>query len=113
MRTSQSTLDQVGELRKELGSRIDQLDARVDGLAVTSANIEGKLDILVDVSRERRAIQISAVQASIEVEKTGQLAAIAEGKAQGDFKRTVGLKVIAGIGAAWGLVSAMILAGRC
>lgn len=113
IRTAQTTLDSVGELRTEFGGRIDQLDARVDDLSVASARVEGKLDILVEVSKERRILQVSAVQASIEVEKTGQLAKIGEGQARADFRRTVGLKIIAGIGAAWALLSAMILAGRC
>lgn len=120
MRTASSTLtqvgqtlDQVGALRVELNGRIGVIDARVDELAERTANMDGKLDILVEVSRERRQLQVSAVTASIEVEKTGQIAKIDETRAKGEFWRTVGLKIVAGIGAVWALVSAMILAGRC
>lgn len=107
------TLDTVSALRVELNGRIDVIDARVDELSKQTANMDGKLDILVEVSRERRQLNIAAVEAHIEVEKTGQLAAIGERKAKAEYWRTLGLKVTTGIGAVWALVSAMILAGRC
>lgn len=107
------TLDQVGALRVELGGRIDVLGERVSELAERTANMDGKLDVLVDVSRERGQIHVASVQATIEVEKTGQLATIAERKASGELRRTMVLKMATGVGAVWALVSAMILAGRC
>lgn len=120
MRTASSTLNQVGQtfdqvaaLRVEFGGRIGVLDERVNELSERTANMDGKLDILVEVSKERRQIQVAAVTANIEVEKTGQLAKIDEAKAKSEFRRTMWLKVTLGVGAVWALVSSLILAGRC
>lgn len=120
MRTASSTLtqvgetlDQVGALRVEFGGRIGVLDQRVHELGERTANMDGKLDILLEVSRERRQVQVAAVAATIEVEKTGQLAKIEESKAKGEFRRAMWLKVTLGVGAVWALISSLILAGRC
>lgn len=120
MRTASSTLtqvgqtlDQVGALRVEVGGRIGVLEERVNELAERTANMDGKLDILVDVSRERRQVQVAAVAATIEVEKTGQLAKIEQSKAKDEFRRTMWLKVTLGVGAVWALISSLILAGKC
>lgn len=107
------TIDRVDALRVELGGQIGVLDARLDALAEQAARMDGKLDVLVDVSRERGQIHVAAVSAMVEVEKTGQLAAINERKAKSEFRRTIGLRAVAGVGAVWALISAMILAGRC
>lgn len=107
------THDQVAALRVELGGRIGVLEERFNELAEQTARMDGKLDVLVDVSRERGQIHVAAVSAMVEVEKTGQLEAINERKAKAEYRRTIGLRAVAGVGAVWALVSAMILAGRC
>lgn len=114
--TVRGTADRVDQLRGELGGRIDQLDAKVDKVELTSARVEGKVDILVDelevARRERSMIRVSSVQAAIEVEKTGEVAKITEAAAVRADRRQLLLKSVAVAGpviaAALGL-----LAGRC
>lgn len=111
-----STLDRVGQLDERLTARIDQLDAKVDEMAVSSARVEGKVDILVDTlhqdREERREIRVSKVQAVIEVEKTGEVAKINEAVAVRADRRQLLLKVVAAVGP---IVAALatLLATRC
>lgn len=113
--TTQTTLDRVGALRYELGQRIDQLDSQVGELAVSSARVEGKLDILVgSVSRSLDAqsqVHISAVTARIEMEKTGQRALIDERKERMKLIRDVIIKVIAGVGVVWATIATVLAKG--
>lgn len=71
----------------------------MDGLEISVARMDGKVDILLDefaVARtERSQIRVSAVQASIEVEKTGQIAKVQEGVAVRADRRQLALKVLA------------------
>lgn len=103
------TGDRVESLRKELTQRIDsmdikfdELDAKVDGLEVSGARIEGKVDVLLEdfaVAREERSkIRVSAVQASIEVEKTGEIAKVQEAVAVRADRRQLLLKAVAVLG---------------
>lgn len=94
--------DRVAELRTELGGRIDQLDAKVDELAVGGARVEGALEVLTDELRSERAsraqIRVSAVQAEIEVEKTGEIAKLTEAAAVREHRRKRTIKMIAIVG---------------
>lgn len=114
--TVRGTSDRVEELRREVGVRIDQLDAKVDDVALTSARVEGAVGVLTDELRQERhtrsQIRVSAVQASLEVEKTGEIARINEAVAVRADRRRRAIKYAAIVGpiiaAALGL-----LAGRC
>lgn len=107
-KTSEVTLDRVDGLRREFGARIEQIDAKVDGLAVDNARAEGKLDVLVEELRAdrsaRSAITVSAVQATIDVHKTGQLAAIDEVTKRRAYRRQAALAIIAGAFALWAAI---------
>lgn len=97
--TTLDTFDRVGDLRHELGGRIDKLDSRVDELTAQSANVSGKMDVLTDVVRrsldEQSKIHVSRVTASIDVEKTSEISIIGERAARAAFPRELVLKVIA------------------
>ena len=96
--TMSTTLDRVGALDAKLGGRIDQLDSKVDDLAIASARVEGKVDVLTDelrVSRiERSEIRVSTVQAAIEIEKTGEIAKVNEAVALRADRRQAALRVL-------------------
>lgn len=110
--TSQSALDHIGQLRYELGGRIDRVEGRLDGLTSQSANVEGKMDILTDVVQrsldEQSRIHVSRVTASIEVEKSAATAGIETQKERAAFPRQLVLKVIAVAGP---LLAAALTAG--
>lgn len=108
-----ATLDRVGELRKELTGRIDQLDAKVDGLAVSSARVEGQVDILVEEMRAGRQVRVTAAQAVIEVEKTGEIAKVNEAVAVRADRRQLLLKIAAGVGPILAALATALLAGKC
>lgn len=111
-----TTLDRVGELRQELTGRINQLDAKVDEIAVSNARMEGQLGVLIDtldVDREERSmIRVSRVQAVLEVEKTGEVAKITEEVARRADRRQMVIKTLAVVGP---IVAALatLLASRC
>lgn len=108
--------DRVGLLRTELGGRIDQLDAKVDNLALGAARVEGSLDVLTEELRAERAtramIRLSSVQAEIEVEKTGEIAKLTEAAAVREHRRRWTIKAMAVVGP---IITALIalLASRC
>jgi hypothetical protein len=97
-----STLDRVGELRGELTARINQLDAKVDDLALSNARVEGQLEILVETVRtdrtEHSQIRVKAVEAVLEVEKTGEVAKINEAVAVRADRRQFRLRVLVVLG---------------
>lgn len=115
--TSSATLDHVQALRTELGGRIDRLDERVDLAAVASASVAGKMDILTDVVRrsldEQSQIRVSRVTASIDVERTSDLAVIDERKARRAFPRELAFKVIAIAGPPIAAAIALLVQSRC
>lgn len=100
--TVRGAADRVEVLRQELGERVDKLDGKVDGLEISVARMDGKVDILLDefaVARnERSQIRVSAVQAVIDVEKTGQIAKVQEDVAVRADRRQLALKVLAFVG---------------
>jgi hypothetical protein len=114
-RNTETTLDRVDGLRIELGGRIDQLDAQIAEVAVGSARVEGKLDILVGaVSRSLDAQSqghISAITARIEMERTDQLASINARRERWKLAQNVIIKAIAGIGVAWAAIATAIAKG--
>jgi len=96
--TVSTALDRVGALDAKLSGRIDQLDGKVDDLAISSARVEGALVVLTDelrVSRiERSEIRVSTIQAAIEVEKTGEIARVNEAVAVRADRRQAVLRVL-------------------
>lgn len=115
--TSAGTHEQVQALRTELGSRIDQLDGRVDGMAVQSATVAGKMDVLIDVVNrsldEQSVIRVSRVTASIDLGKTSELAEIDERRARRAFPRELVFKVIAIVGPPLAAAIALLAQSRC
>jgi len=134
MATGQSTLDRVDDVRREMHSRIERLDGKVEELGAhvgdlreTTGTIVGKLDVLVDTLAEDRReraqhsmAKFSAFTAEVEVNKTRAMTDI---ELQAEDKRdqiearkgwrklgeSVVYKVIAGIGAVWAVVSVIWL----
>lgn len=110
------SLDRVDGLRAELNGRIDQLDGKVDELAVGAARVEGAVSVLVEELRqdrvERSEIRVSVAQATIEVEKTGEVAKINEAVAVRSDRRQFWLKGIAILGPIAATL-ATLLASRC
>jgi len=98
----QALPDRVENLRRELGLRIDQLDAKVDDAAICAARVEGQIGILIDTLRqdreEAKAIRVTTVTSAIEVEKTGEIAKINEGVSVRADRRQIVLKAMAVLG---------------
>lgn len=114
-RTAQGTADRVDSLRRELGGRIDQLDGKVDDLALTSARVEGQVGVLVDELKAARTIRVSAVSAAIEVEKTGEIAKVEDAADEKKFKRRRELKLMAIVGTLATTIATLVtlLASKC
>jgi hypothetical protein len=116
-RNAQATLDELGKLRSELD------EARAAG-----ARREGKLEqVLATLEGERKerqqytAVSVSAYQAAAEIEvkralarielERNQAAAVITANAeQTAYRRGLVLKIVAGIGAVWVVISAILLA---
>jgi len=122
--TSQVTLDRVDLLRAELRSDIRDVDLKVDGLAshvsdlaVASAEVSGRVGILVEAIKsdleERSIIRVEATKARIEVTKTGEIATIEESRARANHRRALAIKAAAAIGAVWAAISAGLLSKGC
>lgn len=77
---SRSTLDKVGELRREIAGHLGRQDERVLELSEHVAGVDGKLDILLEILAENRReasqIRISQVTARVEVDKSREMALI-------------------------------------
>lgn len=111
--TARGTSDRVDILRKDLARRIDQLELRVAEISSASARVEGKVDVLVETTREdrneRRTLRMVSVQAEVELEKTGEIVRLNEAVAVRADRRKLALKALAVIGpiaaaaVTWGL----------
>lgn len=115
MRDTQQTVGHAANRVERLEEKVDALDQKVDGLAVSSAKVEGQVDVLVDELRAARAIRVSAVQAVIEVEKTGEIAKVEEAVALRRFRRQAMLKAMGIAGSIAAALATLItlLAGKC
>lgn len=114
-RTVVGAADRVESLRVELGGRIDVLDSKVDDIALSNARVEGQVGVLVDELQAARTIRVTAAQASIEIEKTGEIAKVEDGMAERKHRRDLAIKyaTIAGSLAATGATLITLLASRC
>jgi len=136
-RTSQTAVDLIGALRWEFDAKVTHLTGKLDALTAevadvgrTGARNEGKLDgisgQLEDDRAERRQraeMTVTAFHADLELGKTRALsqigvdhdsatAAITERRLVGEYRRALVFKLVAGIGAAWAVISTIALA-RC
>lgn len=127
-RTSLAILELASELRREFDQRLDGFAAELAAQRELGARNEGKLDILVSAfeaerrSRERfdaaaeaslrAGVEVTRTRAltAIEVERTDAVAAIDERKAAQAHRRHLVLKILAAVGAVWGLVTTIALA---
>lgn len=126
--TSQTTLDNLGELRREFDAKATRLDERIEGLAGDMANVrevsarfEGKLDVLMQTLAEERErgrqytqLAVTTFQAGIEVDKTRALSQIDERKEAVAYRRQLLIRFLswaaAAIAAVWALIATIALA---
>lgn len=115
VRDTQQTVGKSADRVDRLDAKVDLLDAKVDGLAISSARVEGQVGILVDELQAARTIRVSTVQATIEVEKTGEIARVEDAAALRRYKRQLVLKItgIVGSVAAAAVALVTLLASRC
>jgi len=129
-RTSQSTLDTVGEMRRAFDGQVASLTQDLYKARAESAANGGKLDILLSVLEAERKerqqftqISAAAYQAGVDVERardmsqidlerTTALSVITERKERALYRRQILLKVLAGIATLWGTIATIVLARR-
>lgn len=131
----QATNDKVEEVRAELRGdirivdlRVGQLAESVTALSVETANMAGKLDILVGdraVDRtELSAVRVETVRtelevrkageiAAVEVRKAGEIAAVDDARDRAANRRQIILKVVAGAGMVGSAILSLLLAHSC
>jgi hypothetical protein len=115
LRDTQQTVGRSADRVDALAAKVDHLDEKVDGIAVSSARVEGQVGILVEELQAARTIRVSAVRAVIEVEKTGEIAKVEDAAGLRRYKRQLTLKITGIVGsiAAAAVVLVTTLAGRC
>lgn len=122
--TNLATMDRVDAVRSELSGSVKEVDRRVVDLAqelarlaASTAEMAGKLDILVDDRsvdrREVSAVRVESVKADLLIRRDREVASIEDRRQSRAFAAALALKLCAGAGLVWGLLSAMILSGRC
>jgi len=116
-KNAQATLDEIGKLRGEL-DQMREAGARREGMV---AEIKAQLD---EERKERRAytsvgvtayaaaaeLEVKRALAKLELEKAQAAAVITANAEQTAYRRGLVLKICAGIGAVWIVVSAILLA---
>lgn len=134
-RTGTETVDRVDRVRDELRGdvrnvdrKVDELSARLLDISAQNAQMAGQVELLVsdrqadrsersqirtETVRTELEIRKTAELADVEVDRTRELARIEEEKKSRDHRRAVAMKVLAGIGVAWGAVSAALLSRGC
>jgi len=104
------TLDRVGQLRHAVMDHLHRQDTDI-------AVVKGKLDVLLEelkvARRERSAIHVSAVQARIDVERTGEIAKIDETAARRKHSRDLAIKIIAVVGPIVAAIISALAVGGC
>lgn len=130
-----TTVDRVDAVRAELRNDIRDVMHKVDGLVASLLSVStqtsemvGQVKILVgdrEADRqERSTLRVETVRSELEIRKTTELAdaelarereraRIEEDKKRKDHLRAVAIKVLAGVGVAWGTLSAALLAHGC
>jgi hypothetical protein len=126
--SGQAALSRVDQLRAEVAGDMRDLDRKIDTVSTktakigeTMAAVSAQLAILIAdraVDRqEASVVRVEAVRTNMEIRKSREITEIADASADRAMRRRVkmrlGLKILSGIGAVWGLVAAMILAGKC
>lgn len=115
------------ELKEDIGqvaSKVDQLSTTVTELAVSSAALGARVGVLMEDREEFREVRTETVRTELrihesreiseaEVTKARELAAIADAKARKEQLRQIVLKVLAAIGAVWGMISAAMMSRGC
>lgn len=116
-------INQSDLLRAELNRRIDslsdtvaQLSSTVTQLSSTTAAAVARLDVVMaDRQIERQessAVLVETTRTELEIRKSRALAEVAEEAAQRGLRRVILLKAVAGVGAIWGTISALLLAAK-
>jgi hypothetical protein len=107
---SAQTLDRVGQLKAAVMDHLHRQDTDI-------AVVKGKLDVLLEelkvARRERSAIHVSAVQARIDVERTGEIARIDETAARRKHSRDLAIKIIAVVGPIVAAIISALAVGGC
>lgn len=122
--TGRASIDRVDLLRSEVGGdvrevnrRIDELSGQLAQVAASTGATVAKLDVIMadrQVQRqETSAVLVETTRAEIEIRKSRAIAEVDEGKARREYRRGIVLRVIAGVGAVWGTISALLLARGC
>lgn len=115
--TGRAQLDLVDLLRTELRGdardvhvRIDVLASRLAQVAADTAGLAGKLDVLLDEHQaDRQADRRELATVRVEMVK----ADLGEVAARRAHRRRVTFRLLAGAGAVWSTVSALLLARGC
>lgn len=123
-----ATLDRVDLFRAEVSGEVRAVDAKVDFMAARvaqigelTAAIRGQLDlILQDRLMDRRevsAVRVETVMTDLEIRKSQALAQVSDASAAKALRRKIVFRLviglIGGVGAVWGLIATLILAGHC
>lgn len=116
-RNAQATLDEIGKLRGELdqmreagGRREGKLEQVLTTLAEERKERQQYTSVGVSAYAAAAELEVKRALAKLELEKAQAAAVIAANAEQTAYRRGLVLKIFAGIGAAWIVVSAILLA---
>jgi hypothetical protein len=78
---------------KAIGDKYEQLDKKVDELALSTANMHGKVDIMLEMQRATTAVAVHREKVTIELEGTEQKIKLEDAADERRFRRKKWLKI--------------------